>query len=80
VAPATLPVAFFGQPVGTYPVHLHSVCNGAQNFHLTVLQSLSIAGDGSGSIEVPSPYFGRGWCVIVYANTGLSRVLTTREI
>jgi len=73
-------VAFFGQPAGTYPVHLHSACNGTQKFHLTVLQGLSVGGDGSGSIEVPSSYFGRGMCVIVYTNTALSRVLTTREI
>jgi len=79
-APATLPVAFFGQPAGTYPVHLHSACNGTQKFHLTVLQGLSVGGDGSGSVEVPSSYFGRGLCVIVYTNTALSRVLTTREI
>jgi hypothetical protein len=35
---------------------------------------------GSGSIEIPRSYFGRGLCVIVYANTSLSRALATRAI
>jgi hypothetical protein len=79
VVPASRPVAFYGLPAGTYPVHLHSVCSGAQNFHVTVVQSLSVSG-GSGSIQVPSSYFGRGLCVIVYSSNALSRVLTTRSI
>lgn len=79
-APPATRVAFFGLPAGTYPVHLHSRCSGAQNFHVAVVQSLSIEGDGSGSIQLPASYFGRGLCVIVYSSNALSRVLTTRSI
>lgn len=78
--PSNLPVSFSGLPAGTYITHLHSACSGAQNFHVTVLQSLEIGADGTGSIAVPSSYFGRGLCVIVYANSSQSRVLTTRPI
>ena len=74
-----MPVVFTGLPAGTYPVHLHSACNGSQQFHITVLQSLVVSG-GSGSIAVPSGYFGRGLCVIVYTSPSLARVLTTRHI
>ena len=79
-APATRTVAFSGLPAGTYITHLHSACNGSQNFHVTVLQSLQISGSGTGSVTVPSSYFGRGLCVIVYANSSLTSVLTTRRI
>jgi hypothetical protein len=78
--PASLPVSFYALPTGMYPVHLHSVCSGAQNFHVTVVQSLSVGSGGSGSIQVPSSYFGRGLCVIVYTSNALSRVLATRRI
>lgn len=61
-------------------MHLHSRCNGNQAFHITALQSLRIANGGSGTIEIPRSYFGRGLCVIVYSNAALSMVLTTREI
>ena len=71
---------FSGLPAGTYVTHLHSACNGSQTFHITVLQSLAVGGGGSGSIEVPSSYFGRGLCVIVYANASLTSVLTTQHI
>jgi len=73
-------VAFVGLRPGTYEVHLHSRCDGNQSFHILVLPSLRVAMSGSGSIEVPRGYFGRGLCVIVYANTTLSRVLTMRAI
>jgi len=73
-------VAFSGLRAGTYPVHLHSRCNGSQGFHLTVVQSLRVASGGSGAIGVPSAYFGRGLCLIVYASPTLSTVLTTRPI
>jgi len=73
-------VAFSGLPAGTYPVHLHSRCNGSQGFHITVLQNLQIAAGGSGAIDVPSSYFGRGLCLIVYASPTLSAVLATRPI
>ncbi len=71
---------FFSGPAGTYTTHLHSVCNGSQKFHVVVLDNLVIGASGSGSIDVPSGYFGRGLCVIVYANAALTRVLTTRAI
>jgi hypothetical protein len=45
-----------------------------------VLPSLRVAGNGRGSIEIPRSYFGRGLCVIVYANPSLSMVLATRAI
>lgn len=78
--PTTMPVFFSALPAGTFTTHLHSICNGSQNFHVTVLDNLVVGASGSGSIEVPSGYFGRGLCVIVYANAALTRVLTTRSI
>jgi hypothetical protein len=74
-----MPVVFSGLRNGTYPVHLHSVCSGMQQFHITVLQSLVVTG-GAGAVEVPSGYFGRGLCVIVYSSPSLTSVLTTRRI
>lgn len=71
---------FSGLPAGDYPTHLHSACNGSQAFHITVLDTLDVGAGGSGSVAVPSSYFGRGLCVIVYANASLSRVLTTQRI
>ena len=73
-------VFFFGLPAGDYVTHLHSACSGSQAFHITVLDTLEIAAAGTGSVAVPSSYFGRGLCVIVYANASLSRVLTTQRI
>jgi hypothetical protein len=73
-------IAFSGLQTGSYAVHLHSRCNGSQSFHITVLPSLRVASSGTGSIEIPRSYFGRGLCVIVYANASLSKVLTTRAI
>jgi hypothetical protein len=74
-----MPVVFSGLRNGTYPVHLHSVCSGLQEFHITVLQSLVVTG-GAGAVVVPSGYFGRGLCVIVYSSPSLTSVLTTRRI
>jgi len=79
-APDFLPVSFSGLPPGRYPVHLHTICNGTQSFHITVLGSLDIGAGGSGSIQVASGYFNRGWCVIVYGSGSLAAVLTTRPI
>lgn len=78
--PATILVVFAGLPPGLYPVHLHSICNGGQAFHLGFLSNLAIGGGGSGGINVPSGDAGRGDCVIVYADESLGRVLTTRPI
>jgi hypothetical protein len=78
--PSPSRVFFSGLPAGSYITHLHSICNGSQAFHITVLQTLIVGGDGSGSIAVPASYFNRGLCVIVYANPSLSRVLTTQTI
>ena len=78
--PADLVVAFSRLPSGTYPVHVHSRCSGNQAFHIVVVESLRITSGGSGSIEVPRGYFGRGLCLIVYSNPALSAVLTTRPI
>jgi hypothetical protein len=71
---------FSGLPVGTYPVHVHSICSGRQNFHITVVQSLGVGSGGRGTIDVPSSYFSRGLCLIVYTGPSLSAVLTTRSI
>ncbi|HEY1455505.1 MAG TPA: hypothetical protein VGG31_03340 [Candidatus Dormibacteraeota bacterium] len=85
-APAAAPtpvyraLLFTGLPVGVYPTHLHSICNGGQAFHIAVLQTLVVSAGGMGSVSVPSSYFGRGLCVIVYTNANLTRVLTTRHI
>jgi hypothetical protein len=80
VQPSMVAVAFSGLHGGTYPVHLHSRCSGSQSFHLTVLETLQITSAGTGSINVPSSYFGRGLCLIVYTSRSLSAVLTTRQI
>ena len=79
-APSSVAVNFSGLPAGTYPVHLHSRCNGSQAFHITVLESLQVGSGGAGTIDVPSSYFDRGLCVIVYASSSLAAVLTTRAI
>lgn len=79
-SPASIPVLFSALPVGRYVTHLHSICNGSASFHITVLPTLIIGGGGTGSILVPRGYFGRGLCVVVYANASLSRVLTTQPI
>jgi hypothetical protein len=79
-APTTIAVSFRGLPAGTYPVHVHSICSGRQNFHITIVQSLGVGSDGAGTIDVPSSYFGRGLCLIVYTSSSLSAVLTTRPI
>ena len=76
---ATISVSFTGLAAGTYPVHVHSICNGSQAFHIVVVQSLVTAG-GTGTIRVPSGYFGRGLCLIVYGSPLLSTVIATRRI
>lgn len=73
-------VAFSGLPGGTFPTHLHSRCDGRQSFHITILGNLAVAADGDGAISVPTDYFGRGLCVIVYTDTSLTRVLAYRSI
>jgi hypothetical protein len=78
--PADVAVSFSGLPGGTYPVHVHSRCNGNQAFHIITIESLRVNSGGGGSIEVPRGYFGRGLCLIVYGNPSLSAVLTTRPI
>ena len=79
-APASLAVNFSGLPAGTYPVHLHSRCDGSQAFHITVLETLQVGSGGAGTIDVPSSYFDRGLCVIVYTSSSVAAVLTTRAI
>jgi hypothetical protein len=54
--------------------------NGSQGFHITVLNNLRIASNGTGSIYVSNSYLGRGLCLIVYTSPSLSAVLTTRPI
>jgi hypothetical protein len=86
-APTDLPaqaseftVAFQGLRPGTYPVHLHSICNGRQAYHLAYLPNLSISAMGTGSVSVPAMDFGHGWCVVVYANSALTAVAAYRTI
>ena len=79
-APSTNSVAFSGLAPGTYPVHLHSICNGRQSFHIAYLPNLGVGAGGAGSIDLPAADFGRGWCVVVYANAALTRVAAFRSI
>jgi hypothetical protein len=78
-APSSTSVTFAGLPNGSYVAHLHSICNGAQSFHITVLQELTVRG-GTGTIQVPSGYFGRGLCVIVYGTPSLATVIAVKRI
>ena len=78
--PANRQVLFARLRPGVYPVHLHSRCDGSQQFHITVLQSLEVGTAGSGAIAVPRGYFGRGLCVIVYGSNMLATVIATRSI
>ncbi|MHB8500563.1 MAG: hypothetical protein ACYDHE_06390 [Candidatus Acidiferrales bacterium] len=73
-------MSFPGLSPGAYPTHLHSECNGSQSYHILVLQTLVVGGAGAGTIQVPSAYFGRGLCIIVYTSPSLTRVYTTRRI
>lgn len=73
-------VTFSGLPMGTFRVHLHSVCNGSQSFHIAVMQSVVVDSSGQGSISVGSSNFGRGWCLIVYTTPALTSVLATKSI
>src|SRR5947209_13748242 len=77
--PATAAVTFTGLRAGTYPLHVHSVCSGSQQFHITVLPSLVVR-NGAGVTEVPAGYLGRGLCLIVYTSPAATQVLATRRI
>jgi hypothetical protein len=76
----TVFIAFAGLPPGAYPVHLHSVCNGTQAYHITIVPSLTVGGNGAGGIGIPTTDTGRGWCLIVYTDASLRRVLTARPV
>jgi hypothetical protein len=78
--PSALPVAFSHVPPGTYAVHLHSICNGGQAYHIAYLPNLVVGASHSGQVVVPTSDFGRGWCVIVYSNASLQVVLVTQRI
>src|ERR1051326_9002232 len=78
--PTSVTVYFSRLPSGTYPVHVHSRCSGSRTFHIVVVQSLQVGAGGSGAIQVPSGYFGRGLCLMVYSDPSLSAVLTTRPV
>lgn len=73
-------VAFSGLPAGSFPAHLHSRCDGRQSFHIVVLSNLVVGADGSGAISVPTSYFGRGLCVVVYTSAATTTVLAYRAI
>jgi len=78
--PTALPVGFSHLPPGTYQVHLHAVCSGRQGYHLAYLPALVVGAAHTGQVPVPTADFGRGWCVIVYADAILNIVLVTRPI
>ena len=78
--PAAYAVAFSGLPPGAYPAHVHSICNGGQSFHIATVQTLVVNASGYGSIQLASGYFGNGWCLVVYTNRTLTRVLATRPV
>jgi len=80
--PAAGPTTLFfsGLPQGAFPVHLHSACNAAQGYHLSVLAPLVVDGNGSGGISVPAADLAHGRCVIVYADSSLGRVLAERPL
>jgi hypothetical protein len=78
--PAYELVGFNGLAPGLYPVHLHAVCNGRQVYHIAYLPDLPVSAAGSGAIEVPTAYFAKGWCVVVYANRGATAVAAYRPI
>jgi hypothetical protein len=79
-APSALPVPFSHVPPGSYRVHLHSICSGSQAYHLAYLPALVVGTSHSGQVLVPSVDFGRGWCVIVYADAVHNVVLETHQI
>jgi hypothetical protein len=78
--PSALPVSFSHVPPGTYQVHLHVICSGRQGYHLAYLPDLVVGAAHSGQVLVPIADFGRGWCVIVYADAALNVVLATQRI
>ena len=78
--PLELPVAFSHLPPGTYTVHLHAICNGRQAFHLAYLPDLLVGPNHTGQVLVPTADFGRGHCVIVYADAVRNIVLVTQPI
>jgi hypothetical protein len=73
-------IVFTGLPSGTHPVHLHSACDGHQRFHISVLATLIVGARGTGGVDVPAADTARGWCLIVYGDASLARVLATRAI
>lgn len=78
--PLQLPVGFSHISPGTYIVHLHAICSGSQGYHLAYLPDLVVGSAHTGQILVPTVDFGRGWCVIVYADAARSIVLVTQLI
>lgn len=78
--PSAVPVGFSHLPPGTYRVHLHAICSGSQAYHLAYLPDLVVGATHSGQVLVPIADFGRGWCVIVYADGPLNIVLATERI
>jgi hypothetical protein len=78
--PSSYGFTFSGLPPGSYPVHVHSACNGSQAFHLATLGSLAIGMSRSGTVTVPAMYVGEGLCLIVYANPSLTSVMSVRRV
>jgi hypothetical protein len=78
--PQYLAVGFTGLAPGSYPVHLHAICNGRQGYHIAYLPELNVSAAGSGAVEVPAAYFGKGWCLVVYANRSATAVAAYRPV
>jgi hypothetical protein len=78
--PASMTVRFGQLAPGSHPIHLHSICNGTQNFHITTIGAIAPDGAGGASVTLPTSDFGRGWCLVVYTDASLTRVLNYRPI
>jgi glucose/arabinose dehydrogenase len=78
--PATMTVRFNQLPAGSHPIHLHSICSGTQNFHLATIGAIAPDAAGGASVTLSTNDFGRGWCLIVYTDASLTRVLNYRPI
>jgi hypothetical protein len=73
-------VRFNQLPAGSHPIHLHSICSGTQNFHLATIGAIAPDAAGGASVTLSTSDFGRGWCLIVYTDASLTRVLNYRPI
>lgn len=78
--PSSYAIGFSGLAPGSYPVHVHSACNGSQAFHLATLGRLSVGMSRTGTVTVPAMYVGEGLCLIVYGSPSLTTVVAVRPV